>query len=64
MQKAAPFGKELELIRQYVEIETARFKERLRVEYEVEESLLAMKLPPLLRHRLSDPKLRLIVKVL
>ncbi|MCC2685039.1 MAG: histidine kinase [Paenibacillaceae bacterium] len=58
MQKAAPFGKELELIRHYVDIETARFMERLRVEYEVEEEMLPVKLPPLLIQPLVENAIR------
>jgi signal transduction histidine kinase len=58
MQKAAPFSKELELIRHYVDIETARFKERLRVEYEVEEEALPVKLPPLLIQPLVENAIR------
>jgi signal transduction histidine kinase len=57
-QKAAPFSKELDLIRHYVNIESARFKERLRVEYEVEETVLAVKLPPLLIQPLVENAIR------
>jgi len=57
-EKRIPFGEEFSLIRAYVEIEKARFKERLRVIYEIEEGMFDVHLPPLLIQPLVENAIR------
>ncbi|TVY07386.1 hybrid sensor histidine kinase/response regulator [Paenibacillus cremeus] len=57
-QKRTSFGQELSLIRSYVEIEHARFKDRLRVEYDIEESMQGVSIPPLLLQPLVENAIR------
>lgn len=51
-----PFGKELEHVKNYVAVEKRRFKDRIRVEYEIEESgfkLPALTLQPLVENAIK-----------
>lgn len=45
---------ELEFIRLYVKCERVRFEERLQARFDVDESLLALKVPPMLLHPLVE----------
>ena len=50
--------RELQLVKAYVEIEKARFGERLHMEYDIDESLLAAKIPPLIIQPLVENAIR------
>lgn len=54
VQKRVSFGQELSLIRSYVEIEQARFKDRIRIEYEIPEAIYGVSMPPLLLQPLVE----------
>lgn len=41
-----PFKKELELVENYLELEKIRFEERLAVEWEIDQELMAIEIPP------------------
>lgn len=58
VQKVAPFSSELALIQSYVEIEKARFKDRIRMEYEISEVVQDVMLPPLLIQPLVENAIR------
>ncbi|ULL16917.1 response regulator [Paenibacillus sp. H1-7] len=58
IQKGVPFSNELALIESYVEIEKARFKDRIRIEYEISESVRDVMLPPLLIQPLVENAIR------
>ncbi|WP_282940131.1 ATP-binding protein [Paenibacillus sp. RC67] len=58
VQKRTSFSQELSLIRSYVEIERARFKDRLRIEYHVEEAMHGVSIPPLLIQPLVENAIR------
>lgn len=47
-QDLIPLEKELEIVRDYLEIEKARYEERLTVEYVIPEKLLGTRIPPLM----------------
>jgi two-component system, LytTR family, sensor kinase len=53
-----PLGEELELVRQYVAIEEARFSDRLRPEFEIDESLLAAAVPSFALQHLVENAIR------
>ncbi|WP_168120422.1 ATP-binding protein [Paenibacillus sp. HB172176] len=53
-----PFAEEFELIRTYVEIERARFKDRIRFEYDISEAAFALRMPPLLLQPLVENAIR------
>jgi len=53
-----PFEKELDLIRTYIEIEKARFKDRLRFEADIAEEILVASIPPLLIQPLVENAIR------
>jgi sensor histidine kinase YesM len=57
-EKRISFKEEFSLIRTYVEIEKARFKERLRFEYDIAESMYQVHLPPLLIQPLVENAIR------
>lgn len=57
-QKKVPFYRELALIQSYVEIEKARFKDRIRVEYEISEAVRDLEIPPLLIQPLVENAIR------
>ncbi len=50
----APLARELEFIEHYIEIESVRFEDKLKVDYDIEESSKAFLLPPLLLHTLVE----------
>ncbi|WP_338554636.1 ATP-binding protein [Paenibacillus sp. KS-LC4] len=52
------FAEELSLIRTYVEIEQARFKDRIRFEYTIEESAYSLRMPPLILQPLVENAIR------
>jgi len=52
------FAEEFALIRTYVEIEKARFKDRLRFEADIEDGMLEVSLPPLLLQPLVENAIR------
>ncbi|KQO14696.1 ATP-binding protein [Paenibacillus sp. Leaf72] len=52
------FSEEFSLIRTYVEIERARFKERIRFEYVIEEAAYSLQMPPLLLQPLVENAIR------
>lgn len=56
--KRVPFLEELHLIRTFVEIEQARFKERIQVEFDIEESMYDIEIPPLLLQPLVENAIR------
>ncbi|CAG7643159.1 Sensor histidine kinase RcsC [Paenibacillus solanacearum] len=58
VQKRTSFSKELELIQSYVEIELVRFKNRLRVEYDIAQSMYSAIIPPLLIQPLVENAIR------
>ncbi|SDE06231.1 Signal transduction histidine kinase [Paenibacillus sp. UNCCL117] len=58
VQKRTTFGQELKFIESYVEIETVRFKERLRVEYDIAQSMYGAVIPPLLIQPLVENAIR------
>lgn len=58
MEKRISFEEEFSLIRTYIEIEKARFKDRLRFEYEIEEGMFQVSLPPLLIQPLVENAIR------
>ncbi|PWA09779.1 hypothetical protein DCC39_12515 [Pueribacillus theae] len=58
IQKRVSFKQELNLIKTYVEIEKARFRDRIRVEYDVEEKMHDVNLPPLLIQPLVENAIR------
>ena len=58
MEKRISFEEEFSLIRTYVEIEKARFKDRLRFEYDIAEGMLLVNLPPLLIQPLVENAIR------
>jgi two-component system LytT family sensor kinase len=53
-----PLGEELELVRQYVAIEEARFSDRLRPEFHIDESLLAAAIPSFALQHLVENAIR------
>jgi sensor histidine kinase YesM len=58
MEKRIPFEEEFSLIRTYVEIEKARFKDRLRFEVDIAEGMFRVNLPPLLLQPLVENAIR------
>lgn len=58
VQKDVPFRTELDLIRSYVEIEKARFQDRIRVEYDIADSAGNVRLLPLLIQPLVENAIR------
>lgn len=52
------FAEEFSLIRTYVEIERARFRDRIRFEYEIEEAVYSLRIPPLLLQPLVENAIR------
>ncbi|MBS4219172.1 response regulator [Bacillus sp. FJAT-49711] len=58
IQKRVPFNQELKLIRSYVEIEKARFRDRIQVEYHIDDDLNNIKMPPLLIQPLVENAIR------
>jgi sensor histidine kinase YesM len=58
LEKRISFAEEFGLIRTYVEIEKARFKERLRFEYDIAEGMETVHLPPLLIQPLVENAIR------
>jgi len=58
LQKRVSFREELSLIRSYVKIEQARFKERIRVEFDIAENLHDVRIPPLLIQPLVENAIR------
>lgn len=58
IQKSVPLHNELALIRAYVDIEKERFRDRIKVEYEVDERVLGFALPPLLLQPLVENAIR------
>lgn len=58
IQSRVHFSKELELIRSYVALEQARFKDRIRVEYDIHQEVLDTLLPPLLIQPLVENAIR------
>ncbi|MBP1930205.1 hybrid sensor histidine kinase/response regulator [Ammoniphilus resinae] len=57
-QEKVPFHRELALIQSYVEIEKARFKDRIRVEYEISDDVRDVEIPPLLIQPLVENAIR------
>jgi sensor histidine kinase YesM len=57
-EKRISFEEEFGLIRTYVEIEKARFKDRLRFEYDIAEGMFLVNLPPLLIQPLVENAIR------
>src|SRR5262245_44507303 len=53
-----PLGEELELVRQYVAIEEARFSDRLRPEFDIEDSLLSAATPSFALQQLVENAIR------
>jgi LytS/YehU family sensor histidine kinase len=53
-----PLGEELELVRQYVAIEEARFSDRLRPEFRVSDSLLSAAIPSFALQHLVENAIR------
>ena len=58
IQETVPFSSELALIHSYAEIEKARFKDRIRLEYNIEDAVHTIKLPPLLVQPLVENAIR------
>ncbi|TBL76271.1 ATP-binding protein [Paenibacillus thalictri] len=58
VQKRTSFGQELNLIRSYIEIERARFKDRLHIEYDIAEVMYGVSIPPLLIQPLVENAIR------
>src|SRR4051812_46705725 len=56
--QVAPLGRELELIRKYVELQRARFGDRLRVRYQIERAAERCDIPVLLLQPLVENALR------
>ncbi|MDG0810539.1 ATP-binding protein [Cohnella rhizosphaerae] len=52
------FAEEFQLIRTYVDIEQARFKDRIRFEYDIAEEAYTLRLPPLLLQPLVENAIR------
>ncbi|ANY65628.1 hypothetical protein BBD42_03495 [Paenibacillus sp. BIHB 4019] len=52
------FAEELSLIRTYVDIERARFKDRIRFEYAIEEAAYGLRMPPLVLQPLVENAIR------
>ncbi|QJD84671.1 ATP-binding protein [Cohnella herbarum] len=52
------FAEEFSLIRTYVEIERARFKDRIRFEYDLPEAVNSLRMPPLLLQPLVENAIR------
>jgi signal transduction histidine kinase len=57
-EQVAPLGRELELIRKYVELQRARFGDRLRVRYQIERDAERCDIPVLLLQPLVENALR------
>lgn len=53
-----PLGEELELVRQYVAIEEARFSDRLRPEFDIDDSLLSAAIPSFALQQLVENAIR------
>jgi signal transduction histidine kinase len=53
-----PLGEELELVRQYVAIEEARFSDRLRPEFDIDDSLLSAAIPSFALQHLVENAIR------
>jgi two-component system LytT family sensor kinase len=53
-----PLGEELELVRQYVAIEEARFSDRLRPEFDIDDSLLSAATPSFALQHLVENAIR------
>ncbi len=47
-QRTIDFGDEIKTVRDYLNLETIRFEERLRVNYEIEEEAYSYKIPPMM----------------
>lgn len=58
LQKRVSFKQELSLTESYVEIERARFGERIQVEYDIADDMYDVKLPPLLIQPLVENAIR------
>ncbi|WML41499.1 ATP-binding protein [Neobacillus sp. OS1-2] len=58
LQKRVPFSQELNLIQSYVEIERARFRDRIQVEYKIDSVMHEVKIPPLLIQPLVENAIR------
>lgn len=58
LQKRISFGQELILVQSYVEIERARFKDRIRVEYDIAQTMYGVTIPPLLIQPLVENAIR------
>ncbi|MCR2822932.1 ATP-binding protein [Lederbergia panacisoli] len=58
VEKRVFFKQELQLIRSYVEIEKARFRDRIQVEYEIDEAMYGVEIPPLLIQPLVENAIR------
>ncbi|WP_276356862.1 ATP-binding protein [Cohnella caldifontis] len=58
VESRVPFGEELDLIQTYVEIEKARFKDRIRFEYDISEEAYGANIPPLLLQPLVENAIR------
>ncbi|WP_040207305.1 hybrid sensor histidine kinase/response regulator [Neobacillus jeddahensis] len=58
LQKRVPFSQELNLIQSYIEIEKARFRDRIRVEYHIDPVMNDIKIPPLLIQPLVENAIR------
>ncbi|MFT8310997.1 MAG: ATP-binding protein [Sporolactobacillus sp.] len=58
IQKRVPFKQELNLVRTYVAIEEARFKERIHVKFAIDPSMLDVHLPPLMVQPLVENAIR------
>lgn len=58
LQKRISFGQELLLVQSYVEIEQARFKDRIQVEYDIAEAMYGVGIPPLLIQPLVENAIR------
>ncbi len=46
--KTIPFGEELNTVKDYLELETIRFEERLKVVYEIEDAAYQYRIPPMM----------------
>ncbi|MDN3954906.1 hybrid sensor histidine kinase/response regulator [Sporolactobacillus laevolacticus] len=58
IQKRVPFRQELDFVRTYVEIEKARFKDRIKVDYDIDEKMYDVQIPPLLIQPLVENAIR------
>jgi sensor histidine kinase YesM len=53
-KKVIPFSEELQLVRDYLDLEKTRFEERLKIDFQVDENVYEHKIPPMILQTLVE----------